>query len=241
MDDQAQRFRRLELLLGSDALNVLNHAHAMVIGVGGVGSWAAEALARSGVGKITLVDDDTVCPTNFNRQLQAVEDAIGQTKATVLAQRLLTINPELEVIAETKRYNRESYNEILACDPDCVIDAIDSIPEKCHLLATCLERGIKVISSTGAGGRINPAMVTSSDLAHTYMDPLASVLRKELRRKYNFPDNGKFGITAVFSTEPPAPPQENIRGTSICVTGTFGFHCAACAINTLCAKAQQLD
>jgi len=228
-----RRFERLGLLVGEAALHTLGRAHVMVVGVGGVGSWAAEALIRSGVGTVTLVDFDVVCPTNVNRQIHALDGVFGQPKAQVMAARLRSINPDATVHACALSYARDTAAAILAAAPDYVIDAIDGLASKCHLLAECRGRGLPVVCSTGAAGRLDPGQVAVGDLARTDVDPLARAVRKGLRREYGFPRAGPFGITAVYSREDPAAEQERQRGTSVCVTGTFGFHCAACVMRGL--------
>jgi tRNA A37 threonylcarbamoyladenosine dehydratase len=234
--DTATRFERLGWLIGDTGLARLARAHLMVVGVGGVGSWAAEALARSGVGRITLVDFDTVCVTNVNRQLHALDNAIGRPKAEVMAERLRAINPQATIRAHAQRYEPASADELLADAPDGLIDAIDSVTAKCHLLAQCRKRGIAAVCSTGAGGRSDPAAVAIGDLAHTDCDRLARVVRKVLRRHHGFPRTGAFGIPAVYSRELPQGDRDQRRGTSVCVTAVFGFHCAACAMRRVLAE-----
>ena len=147
------RFHRGERLLGSSLVEHLKTRHVMVIGLGGVGSWAAEMLVRTGVGRASLVDFDKVCVTNTNRQLHARRGTIGKHKAAVMADRLLAINPVADVDARVAFYNEESSDELLSLRPDLVLDAIDNLTAKCHLLAQCKQREIPVISSMGAAAR----------------------------------------------------------------------------------------
>jgi tRNA A37 threonylcarbamoyladenosine dehydratase len=213
-----RRFDRIGRLVGDEAMARLFDARVVVIGLGGVGSFAAEALARSGVGHLTLVDFDLVCVTNSNRQVQALKGTVGQPKARVLAERLRLINPAAQVRAVPLFYEPRIADSLLA-GADFVVDAIDNITTKCHLLATCRSRGVPVVSSTGASGRIDPTRITVTDLALTHTDPLAAAVRKILRQKYDFPEKAPWGIPAVYTTEAPSEPCElhYDRGQ--------GFHC----------------
>jgi tRNA A37 threonylcarbamoyladenosine dehydratase len=208
-----RRFDRIGRLVGDTAMKRLMDSHVMVIGLGGVGSWAAEMLARSGVGTLTLVDFDEVCVTNFNRQLHAVQGAVGTQKALAVAERLQKINPSAQIIPVLRFFNHESRDEIFACPtagkaPDFVIDAIDSITPKCMLLAHCHANGIPVVTSTGSSGKLDPTLIEIKDLAKTEFDPLARSVRRILREQYGFPAKGEFGIPAVWSPEPPIMPVE---------------------------------
>ena len=258
-----RRFDRMGRLVGDGGMKTLFSSHVMVIGLGGVGSHAAEALVRSGVGKVTLVDFDKVCITNTNRQLQAMKGKVGKYKSSVLSERLQQINPQAEVVDCIEFYNADSSERLLGMNPDYVIDAIDNVTAKCHLLSSCRERGIPVVSSTGASGRMDPTSIQTSDLASTRIDPLAATVRKLLRQQYDFPRTGEFGVQAVFSTEPIAMPQELhydegkgfrcvcpggannfhscenrnvIYGTAGFVTGTFGLTCASLVVRGLLSE-----
>ena len=255
-----RRFDRMARLVGEQKMERLARAHVMILGLGGVGSWSAECLIRSGVGTVTLVDFDDVCITNFNRQLHALEGLVGQPKAEVMASRLRLISPDAKVHVLPEFYNAESAARIFQVRPDFVIDAIDCVTAKCHLLDFCRSAGIALVSSTGSGGRLDPARVEVADLALTDVDPLARMLRKLLRRDFGFPSEGPFGIPAVFSKELPTLPhaltydggkgfrcvcakgnnpffncdQRNlIMGNASFVTGAFGLHCAAVAVRAL--------
>lgn len=255
-----RRFDRMGRLVGDGGMKTLFSSHVMVIGLGGVGSHAAEAIVRSGVGRVTLVDFDKVCITNTNRQLQAMKGMVGKYKATVLAERLQKINPQAVIEESITFYNEPNSELLLALKPDMVVDAIDNVTAKCHLLATCKERGIPVISSTGASGRMDPTSIRTADLAATRNDPLAATVRKVLRQDYDFPREGDFGIQAVFSMEPITMPEELhydegkgfrcvcpggtnnfqscesrnvIYGTAGFVTGAFGLTCASLVVRSL--------
>ena len=257
-----RRFDRMSRLVGEANMHRLMRAHVMVVGLGGVGSWAAESLARSGVGAVTLVDFDDVCITNFNRQLHALDGTGGQPKAEVMGERLRLINPRARIRVLPRFYNTDSAAEVLAERPDYLIDAIDCVTSKCHLLASCHSGGIPVVTSTGSGGRIDPTRAEVGALGLTDVDPLARALRRILRRDYGFPAEGAFGIPAVFSRESPAMPralsydggkgfrcvcgkannpffnceQRNlILGNASFVTGIFGLLCAGIAVRALLA------
>lgn len=255
-----RRFDRIGRLVGDDGMAALLKARVMVVGLGGVGSFAAEALVRSGIGCVELVDFDMVCITNTNRQLQAMKGTIGKFKADILAERLRLVNPQATVEAHKFFYNEKTCDRLLAEPPDYVIDAIDNLTAKCHLLATCKERGIPVVCSTGASGRMDPTAVRTCDLSRTTVDPLARETRKILRSQYAFPAKATFGIPAVFSTESPRDPRELtydqgqgfrcvcpggkndyhscehrsvIYGTAGFVTGTFGLTCASLVVRSV--------
>ena len=261
-----RRFDRLGRLVGEQNLLRLAHAHVMVVGVGGVGSWAAESLVRSGIANVTLVDFDDVCITNFNRQLHALAGRVGEPKADVMAERLRQINPAAVIRVLPMFYSEETSGQVLGVQPDFLIDAIDCVTSKCHLLATCRARGIRAVTSTGSGGRLDPTRIAVDDLSRTDVDPLARAVRRMLRRDHGFPaeDKGLFGIPAVFSREAAADPQPMsydggkgfrcvcarktndffncdernlILGTASFVTGVFGLHCAAVAVRALLADA----
>lgn len=265
-----RRFDRIGRLVGDEGMSRLFGARVAVIGLGGVGSYAAEALVRSGIGCIDLVDFDLVCITNSNRQLQAMKGTIGKSKAEVLAERLAMVNPKAQVNAVQFFYNDRTSEKLLHPPDqklDFVVDAIDNVTAKCHLLATCRELGIPVVTSTGASGRFDPTAIRVTDLAKTTLDPLARDVRKILRSQYGFPDGKKkFHIPAVYSTEAPAAPRELtydngegfrcvcpggsngmhscekrsvIYGTAGFVTGTFGMVCASVVVKGIVEKAEQ--
>lgn len=214
-----RRFDRLGRLYGDDAVARLSRAHVLVIGLGGVGSFAVEALARSGLRRLTLVDFDRVCVTNTNRQLQALSVNVAKKKAEVLAERIALIDPRLEVDAIPVFYGPASAPRILRGDVDYVVDATDNVTSKCHLLSECRERGLRVVTTLGSAGRTDPLAVTTSDLARTKGDGLATAVRLVLRHEHGFPQRGNFGIRAVWSTEPGREP------LPLAYDGEEGFHC----------------
>jgi tRNA A37 threonylcarbamoyladenosine dehydratase len=201
-----RRYDRFTRLVGETNFERLWQSHIMIIGLGGVGGPAAECVVRCGVGRITLVDFDRICITNTNRQVQAFEGNYGRSKTEALAERLRLINPYARIDAVDTFYSAATAEELLALHPDFIIDAIDNMTAKSHLLDTCRARNLRVVTSLGASGRIDPTHVKCADLARTKLDPLGRVLRKILRQKYGFNRSGLFGITAVFSTELPRVP-----------------------------------
>lgn len=240
----------------------LAHKHVMVVGCGGVGSFAAEALARTGIGHISLVDFDLVCVTNTNRQLHAMRGQIGKPKVDVMAERLRMIHPQGRVDARVAFYNPEASDELFDTAPDIVIDAIDNLTAKAHLVVRCKERGVPVVTSMGAAARMDPTRVKVDDLARTHHDPMAHHFREILRQKYGwvFKRSKPLGIPAVFSDETPIAPSElsydmddgfhcvcpqsdnnlhtcekraRIDGSASWVTGSFGLVAASVAVRLL--------
>lgn len=211
-DPYLDRFSGIARLYGQAALQRFRTAHVAVVGLGGVGSWTAESLARSGIGRLTLMDPDDLCITNTNRQLHAVEGKIGMPKTSALASRLRAINPEIELRELPTFYTASTAGEFFSDAPDAVVDAIDALRAKCHLLATCHELGIPVVASGAAGGRRDATRIRVADLAHTRRDSLLASVRKQLRAGHGFPkapERGAvpgFGIDAVFSDEAPVFP-----------------------------------
>jgi tRNA A37 threonylcarbamoyladenosine dehydratase len=209
-DDFCNRFGGIARLYGLATLEKFSRSHVMIVGLGGVGSWTVEALARSGVGQFTLVDLDDLCLTNINRQIHATSGTIGQSKAAALAARVASINPGAHCQIRQSFYTEKNSEELLAANPHVVVDAIDSVRPKCHLLATCREKNIPVIASGGAGGRTDASQIRIDDLSKTFGDALLLSVRKQLRSEYRFPKAGKkarkFKIPAVFSPEQPKFP-----------------------------------
>jgi tRNA A37 threonylcarbamoyladenosine dehydratase len=261
-----RRFDRMGRLIGDGGMKKLLNSHVMIIGLGGVGSWAAESIVRSGVGEVTLVDFDEICVTNFNRQIHAVQGQVGSQKSDVMAARMKQINPQVKAHSIPMFYNADHCAEIFKNRPDYVIDAIDNVTAKCHLLAYCLKENIPVVSSTGSGGRMDPTRIRVTDLALTTVDPLARSIRRILREKHGFPIDEKlpFGIQAAYSDEVPSAPEELhydggkgfrcvcpqadnpyfqcekrnvIMGNASFVTGTFGLACASVAVRHLLTQA----
>jgi len=261
-----RRFDRAARLFGEPGLHRLMAARVLVVGVGGVGSFAAEALARSGVGTLVLIDFDRVCITNTNRQLHAMQGTIGQRKVDVMADRLRLIHTTSNVEAVPEFYNQDAAEHLLAGKVDFVVDAIDNLTAKAHLIASCLRRGIPLVSSMGAAARLDPTAIRVADLAETRMDPFAAAVRKILRGEYGFDfDKGRpLGVPAVFSTEEPQAPsppsydegvgfrcvcpggknglhdcdrRARIDGSASFVTGAFGLAAASVVVRTISATA----
>jgi tRNA A37 threonylcarbamoyladenosine dehydratase len=197
-----QRFGGVARVYGQQALSHFQQLHIVVAGLGGVGSWAVEALARTGIGKLTLIDLDDVCTTNINRQLPATDDTIGQLKTEVLAQRVKSINPNCEVKVIDDFLLPENFEEYLT-GADAVLDAIDSVNTKAALVAWCKRRKLRLVVCGGAGGQIDPGMIRVGDLAKAKQDPLLAKVRSQLRRDYGFSKNPKrkWGVDCVYSEE----------------------------------------
>lgn len=251
-----QRFGGVARLYSDEATQLLVEKHVAVIGIGGVGSWSAEALARTGVGKITLIDLDDICVTNTNRQIHALSSTIGKPKVSVMAERIRLINPECEVYAIEDFVTSDTIAEHFSSHFDGVIEATDSIPAKAAMIYYCKRNKIPIVTVGGAGGQIDPSKITCADLSRTIQDPLAAKLRNELRRNFGFSKNPKrrFGIDCIFSTEQLRYPQPDGSvchtkslteggtrldcaagfGASVAVTGSFGMFAAAQLINRLC-------
>ena len=229
-------------------MQALQRAHVMVVGVGGVGSWVTEALARSGVGKLSLVDWDEACYSNINRQIHAKSDTIGRAKVELLAERIQQINPECCVTPIRTFFSDKNADEILHGEISYVVDAIDSKIAKIHLITRCKQLGIPVMVSGGAGGRVDPSQVRITDLRDSYNDPLLAAIRKQLRRNLDMhgQHKKKFNIPCAFSAETiryphpdggvcfhkPADGQVSF-GAAVFVTGSFGLAMAAHIINDL--------
>ena len=206
IDKIHRRWDRFVRLMGHDGVLRLLRSHVTIFGLGGVGSYVAEALARSAVGRMTLVDFDDVCLTNVNRQLQAFPGTVGQSKAALLAERVRAIHPEAWVDPVQAFYDATTSAALLTPRPDFVIDAIDNVTSKVLLLETCLKEGVPVISITGAGARLDPTQVRVDDLSRTKVDPLARVIRKELAKR-GYGTNGDFGLPVVYSEEDVRTPE----------------------------------
>lgn len=231
MSDFDIRFGGIGRLYGANALEKLRRAHVCVVGIGGVGSWTVEALARSGVGKLTLIDLDEVCLTNTNRQVPAVDGAIGRPKAEVMAERARAINPDCRVHACVEFFSAANAHELLGEESDkpgtvtnrfdCVVDAIDNVTNKCLLIAACHQRGIPVVTTGGAGGRRDPTAIRVTDLAFTSHDRLLQEVRKQLRQAHDFPRDPKtpFNVPCACSTEPVVYPHSD---GSVCATREAG-------------------
>ena len=208
MSDYETRFGAIGRLYGTAGLARIRAGHICVIGLGGVGSWAVEALARSGIGALTLVDMDEVCLSNVNRQIHALDGNVGRSKAAVLAERVEQIAPECAVTTEEVFFTEDTGDRLLKPSYDYIIDAIDATRLKCYLIAEARKRGLNIITCGGAGGCIDPTRVKISDLARTINDPLLLQVRKRLRQKYGFPrfKRQKFKVDCVYSDELPVFP-----------------------------------
>lgn len=182
-----ERFGGIARLVSAEGLQRLRAAHVCVVGIGGVGSWTVEALARSGVGALTLIDLDEVCVTNINRQLHALDGTIGRSKVEVMAERVRLINPDCRVTAVTEFFTEQSAQRLFAPDFTCVVDAIDALGNKCRLLALCRARALPVIACGAAGGRLDATQVRVADLANATRDRLLAEVRKRLRQQHGFP------------------------------------------------------
>jgi len=200
------QFSRNELAIGKEGLEKLKRATVAVLGVGGVGSFAVEALARSGIGRLVLVDRDNVDITNINRQIHALLSTIGRPKVELMKERIADINPECEVIALQMFYTEETYEQFFSYDLDFVIDASDTIIYKVHLMKECLKRNIPIISSMGAANKMDPTRFRIVDISKTHTDPIAKVIRAKLRK-----EGIRRGIPVVFSDEKPIMIREDVR------------------------------
>ena len=253
MTQPPERFGGIARLIGTTGLERLRSAHVCVVGIGGVGSWTVEALARSGLGSLTLVDLDEVCITNINRQIHALEGTVGRAKAEVMAERVRQINPDCRTTVAGEFFTEANAARLLAPEFSYVVDAIDSVAHKCHLLAGCRRRNLPVVSCGAAGGRVDAGSVQLADLAEVTHDRLLAEVRKRLRKDHGFPAPGEnFGIPCVFSPEPPIAPAvpacsneaavtnptarlncEWGYGSASFVTGTFGFIAAGLVVRKL--------
>lgn len=199
------QFSRTELAVGEEGLDILKNSTVAVLGIGGVGSIAAEALARSGVGRIIMIDKDVVDITNINRQIHALLSTVGKPKAELMKNRIADINPECDAIALKMFYTEETYEELFQYPLDYVLDASDTVSYKIHLIKECLKRKIPVISCMGAANKMDPSRFQVADISKTTVDPIARVIRQKLRK-----DGIHKGVKVVFSTEEPLLPREDI-------------------------------
>lgn len=256
-----ERFGGVGRLYGREALARLQAAHVCVVGVGGVGSWTVEGLARSGVGALTLIDLDDVCVTNVNRQLPALDGQIGRQKVEVLAERVRLINPECKVTALTEFFTAASAERMLAPRFDFVVDAIDSVNNKALLIAESLQRKLPVVTVGAAGGKRDATQIKTGDLGDAWGDELLRLLRRKLRREHGFEagtQKGKmhFGVRCVWSSEPQVfpwadgtcqaepEPGSNLKldcesgfGTAAFVTGAFGLAAAGEVVGAIAKNA----
>lgn len=236
--EEKQWMQRTRLLVGDNGIDILQRSHVLIVGLGGVGSYAAEAICRAGVGHMTIVDGDVVDPTNRNRQLQALATTHGMSKAALMAERLLQINPAVKLTVIAEFQDPEMVIELLKQPFDYVVDAIDSISPKLHLIKTAKEMGHKIISSMGAGGKMDPTQLKVVDIAKTFNCPMAYYLRKRLKALGIYK-----GVKAVFSTELPLRDsimrtdgsnfKKSAFGTISYIPAVFGMTCASVVIRDL--------
>lgn len=258
--DLARRFGGVSRLYGADGLARLQAAHICVIGIGGVGSWSAEAVARNAVGTITLIDLDNIAESNVNRQLHALDGAFGKSKVAAMAERIRSINPAAKVIEIEDFVTVENVTVMLNHNYDGVIDCIDDAKAKMAIAAFCKQKQIPLVITGGAGGRLDPTRIKQADLSVVAGDRLLAKVRNGLRRDYAFPKGidsksktskqnkaSQFGITAVYSDEPIIKPDNSCEtddtaitglncagyGSSVCVTAPFGFAAASLLLQQL--------
>jgi tRNA A37 threonylcarbamoyladenosine dehydratase len=256
--DFDRRFGGIARLYGQAALTRFRSAHVCVVGVGGVGSWVVEALARSAIGRITMIDLDNLAESNINRQIHALTDTLGQAKVTALAQRVAQINPYCQVTEIEDFLTADNLDEMIGAHHyDYIVDAIDNVRAKTALIAYCRRNGLKLVTIGGAGGQIDPTRIEVLDLCRTEQEPLLAKVRKRLRAEHGFPrgTKNKFGIDAVFSTEPLRIPEAEGAcevgdeesgitglncagyGSAIVVTASFGLVAAAHVLRKLAEQA----
>ena len=247
-------FGYTQKLLGEGLFERLQQAHVLIVGLGGVGSFATEGLVRSGIGRLTLVDFDKLSASNVNRQLHAMPGLVARPKVELMAERCLAIHPRIHLVQHCLRYCPDTSCALLDAPEGApysvVIDAIDETQNKLHLIHSCMQRKLPLVSAMGAAGRLNPAAVRTDDLSNTQMDPFAKNIRRQLRRKYGWTFSAPSHVTAVYSTEVrnpnalaprPSPLVENqdsphgrkTLGSAVFVTAVFGMHAAAAAIQKL--------
>lgn len=268
--DYSTRFAGIERLYGRDKAEIISTLHICIIGIGGVGSWAVEGLARSGVGEMTLIDHDDIALSNINRQIHTLDNTLEREKVNVMYERVMQINPACQchiiddLLTENNLKKYLGHSSASDSQPkfDYVIDAIDSVKHKSALIYYCKRNKIPIITTGGAGGLSNPTLVEIVDLSKTYNDPLAAKVRSQLRSRYNFTRNPKsrFGVECIFSPEQQLYPQSDgsvgqekpdIKGVSLdcnfgygsssCVTSVFGFSAAARVIDKAAARRQRAD
>lgn len=229
---------RTELLIGAEGIEKMKAADILVVGLGGVGAWAAEMICRAGAGSMTIADGDTIHPSNRNRQLPATVSNEGLSKAETLGRRLLDINPELKLNVLNEFLRDQRMIEVLQHDYDYVVDAIDTLSPKVFLIYHSLQRKMRVVSSMGAGGKSDPQLVRISDISETTVCPLARILRKRLHRL-----GVRDGFRAVYSTEPPDKKKivpvtgernkASVVGTISYMPAAFGIACASAVIRDI--------
>ena len=239
-DEYVRRFAGIGRVYGETRLRTFERAHVMVIGIGGVGSWAAEALARTAIGTITLVDMDILVASNINRQLPALTDTLGLEKTQAMAERIRGINPRIKLNIIDDFLTADNLVQLLATPPDVVLDCIDDVKAKLALILHCRRHKIPLVVSGSAGGKTDPLSIRVADLSKTEYDPLLAKIRRTLRQDYNMckKPKEKFGVTCVYSIEQPYQPETCTTGGLQC--GGYGSATVMTASVGLVAVAEVL-
>lgn len=220
---------RTKIVIGQDGIDLLRNTNILVFGIGGVGSYVVEGLVRAGIGNLTIVDFDTVDITNINRQIPALHSTIGMNKTDVLEKRIKDINPEINLKCHTSLYNEDTSDTLLDGDYDFVVDAIDMVPSKIHLIESCYKRGLNIISSMGMGNKLDPTMIEIADIHKTEMCPLAKIIRREAKNR------GIKKLPVVYSREKPRDTgitQEDGRTKRVNGSMSFVPSCAGLIISS---------
>ena len=248
-DEYERRFAGVAKIYGEDSFNHYEHSHVMVIGIGGVGSWAVEALARTGLGELTLVDMDVIAASNINRQLPAMTTTLGHEKIEVMAERCRAINPRIKINLIDDYLTADNIQDVLANTPDLILDCIDDVKAKFALMLHCRFNKIPLIVSGGAGGKLDPLKIRVADLSKTEQDPMLAKLRTQLRSKgICKKPKEKFGITCVYSIDNPFSsaevcPSAGLRcggyGSAVVVTSSFAMVAVSEVLKKLDQKKSQ--
>ncbi|ALD01829.1 NAD(P)-binding enzyme [Acinetobacter sp. TTH0-4] len=248
-DEYERRFAGVEKIYGDEAFRQYEHSHVMVIGIGGVGSWAVEALARTGIAELTLVDMDVIAASNINRQLPALSSTLGREKIEVMAERCLSINPRIRINMVDDYLTADNVKELLSNPPDVVLDCIDDVKAKLALMLHCRFNKIPLIVSGGAGGKLDPLKIRVADLSKTEQDPMLAKLRSQLRSKgICKKPKDKFGITCVYSVDNPFSSADvcasaGLRcggyGSAVVVTSSFAMIAVSEVLKKLASKKSQ--
>ncbi|WP_320412909.1 tRNA threonylcarbamoyladenosine dehydratase [Candidatus Vallotia lariciata] len=252
-ENYLRRFSGISRLYGAVSLQKFERSHIIIVGIGGVGSWVAEALARHAIGHITLIDMDHVSESNTNRQIQALNANYGKSKVYAMTERIEAIHPRCIITQIDDFIEADNLDTLLDVECDFIVDAIDSTRAKTALIAWCMRNRVPLVTVGSAGGKIDPARICIDDLAHTIQDPLLRKVRAQLRKHYGFSrqPKEKFNIRAVYSDEPLIYPRAETGdlaslasgglncagfGSSVCVTGSFGFSAAAYVLCTIASS-----
>ena len=245
-DEYERRFAGVEKIYGDEAFRQYAHSHVMVIGIGGVGSWAVEALARTGIAELTIIDMDVVAASNINRQLPAMSSTLGREKIEVMAERCYSINPRIKINLVDDYLTPDNVTELLECKPDVVLDCIDDVKAKLALILHCRFNKIPLIVSGGAGGKLDPLKIRVADLSKTEQDPMLAKLRSQLRAKGICKKHKeKFGITCVYSIDNSLSnadvcPSAGLRcggyGSAVVVTSSFAMVAVSEVLKKLTVK-----